>query len=854
MASSADTQPPVQDILTATIKDERNGFLSSILSAAHNAAHIIESISKDDKRTEKQETPRRNAGLDSKLDSLLQGGGEFSNVSSNSSTRSPVVARLGSHAMEDVPTLDPSAKLLQPVSLASNVHFELIRESPVTTMGTGNLLLLHFDKKKATKLAPLTDNVSRLSVNGGVVSNDSVATDGGSNRLSVTDGHEGKVVRRKSVSNGSVDEEKPKEKEADEMVTNADDNSSSGTSELSSNQELDQILDSATVSKASKKKNRDFHHAFRKIPPSEPLISDFSCALSKDILVHGKMYLSQHHICFNSNILGWVTNITIPLQEVIQIEKKSTAVLFPNGMIIRTLHQKYVFATFLSRDATFNLITKVWHDALQENSSDEPGRRRGWTRSRAKIMADPDITSGRGTDSSEGDLMLDVTGTASNASTDERPDGFSRKLSTKTAKSSKPNISEEDSVDGLGLSDSDIMSNSKGETNRSSNPSDKERESFNGFKNPGPKSHAPTKSNYSRDANDVDITEVTFKAPLGVVYELLFGSDNSTFVKILENQKNFDILSSKIVGISNNKKERDYSYIKPLGGSIGPKQTKCLITDTLKFCDFSKYVEVEEVTQTPDVPSGNSFKVRTRLFFTWGPDNTTKLFVVTSIEWSAKSWIKSAIEKGSIDGQKESMKILVDTLNETISNGGSSSSPKKKRKKSKSVSTPPPQPKVEPKPLTLTEQITNLLEAIGTASPVKIPMVDASVTGVVILILLSFIHSIILLKLIGGSGSKLNLEITGDKDTFTRLVRVNDERYFLLPTSDTYLSNKKNRKLNEAKMWDWINERSNGKLKGSLIFQLQNTGYDDFVSQEFENVVKLAKQRIDQLQNHLDSN
>src|ERR1700694_377468 len=36
---------------------------------------------------------------------------------------------------------------------------------------------------------------------------------------------------------------------------------------------------------------------------------DYSCALSKEILVQGRMYVSEHYICFNSNIFGWVTNV-----------------------------------------------------------------------------------------------------------------------------------------------------------------------------------------------------------------------------------------------------------------------------------------------------------------------------------------------------------------------------------------------------------------------------------------------------------------------------------------------------------------------------------------------------------------
>lgn len=37
---------------------------------------------------------------------------------------------------------------------------------------------------------------------------------------------------------------------------------------------------------------------------------DYSCALQREILVHGRLFVSLHHICFNSNIFGWVTNVS----------------------------------------------------------------------------------------------------------------------------------------------------------------------------------------------------------------------------------------------------------------------------------------------------------------------------------------------------------------------------------------------------------------------------------------------------------------------------------------------------------------------------------------------------------------
>ncbi|KAG9807359.1 hypothetical protein KCU77_g21425, partial [Aureobasidium melanogenum] len=62
---------------------------------------------------------------------------------------------------------------------------------------------------------------------------------------------------------------------------------------------------------ASSKRNKDFHQLFRSVPEDDYLIEDYSAALQRDILLHGRLYISEGHICFSSNILGWVTNLVI---------------------------------------------------------------------------------------------------------------------------------------------------------------------------------------------------------------------------------------------------------------------------------------------------------------------------------------------------------------------------------------------------------------------------------------------------------------------------------------------------------------------------------------------------------------
>ena len=86
--------------------------------------------------------------------------------------------------------------------------------------------------------------------------------------------------------------------------------------------------------------------------------------------------------------------------------------------------------------------------------------------------------------------------------------------------------------------------------------------------------------------------------------------------------------------------KRSISYIKPLNASIGPKQTKCIITDEHVHRDDDQYISMLTTTRTPDVPSGGVFSVKTKSCFTWAGPRSTRVLVTTTVEWTGKSWVK----------------------------------------------------------------------------------------------------------------------------------------------------------------------------------------------------------------------
>jgi len=85
---------------------------------------------------------------------------------------------------------------------------------------------------------------------------------------------------------------------------------------------------------------------------------------------------------------------------------------------------------------------------------------------------------------------------------------------------------------------------------------------------------------------------------------------------------------------------RTMSYIKPLNGSLGPKQTKCEITDETVHVDVDEYISTIATTRTPDVPSGGVFSVKTRTCVMWASPVSSRVMVTTQVEWTGRSFIK----------------------------------------------------------------------------------------------------------------------------------------------------------------------------------------------------------------------
>ncbi|KAF5027472.1 hypothetical protein F66182_433 [Fusarium sp. NRRL 66182] len=431
---------------------------------------------------------------------------------------------------------------------------------------------------------------------------------------------------------------------------------------------------------ASKKRNRDFHDLFKSVPDDDYLIEDYSCALQREILAHGRLYVSEGHLCFSSNIFGWTTTLVMSFDEIVSVEKRSTALLFKNGLMISTLHAKHVFASFTSRDATYDLIVNIWklgHPTLKSTLNGVRLEGTGGDKTE-KVDAEPAVEDeaqeGSETDDETDDeeeyYDEDVHDEMHNATIAAEANGtdadVEKTVSRKASGAVPPNGSTPEEAPAAPGAAGDF---------------------------PGPASHAPTDCGDSASHYDRVVGDDIIPAPLGKVYNLMFGPASVAFMSgwLSGEQKCTELQLDDKKGLSMDNKTRTISYIKPLYASIGPKQTKTITSETLDILDLEKSVNLTCSTQTPDVPSGNVFAVKTKYCLSWAENNATRVQMNCTIEWSGKSWLKGPIEKGATDGQTQYAKDLFTAIKAAVSSKPQGTAPpgsapkgaKKKGKKAK---------------------------------------------------------------------------------------------------------------------------------------------------------------------------
>lgn len=421
---------------------------------------------------------------------------------------------------------------------------------------------------------------------------------------------------------------------------------------------------------ASAKRDAGFHEIFPTLS-DERLLDDYSCALSREMLSQGRLYITEHYLCFMAfGIFGFVSgggSLILSYDEIVRFEKRSTAGLFPNGITIETKEGVHNFASFISRDQTLNFMETIWSKslALSKLNHEEP----------REVELDGSRTSMSGL--SEQDIYTIDGDSPCSDSLDSSLPFYEEEAELDSSASMKTPV-----VPQLGR-----LSSDDSDTN----------------KYPGPLTHEPT-TNPIDYSNEAVVLDTEYDIPLGELFIILFGSDNKYHKKNLElnDGSNFTPYGGLL-----DTKERSFEFDKGLNYPIGPKSTRVFMSETVEALDWEDYVEVLNISKTPNVPSGGAFDCRTRYVLTWGENGKVRLVISYWLEWTGSSWIKGIIESSAESGQKKAAEDCDDIIGEAIKELAKEATKKQKRtQKTPKQNKNPLSPKLK-SPL----QLTSSLEA-----------------------------------------------------------------------------------------------------------------------------------------------
>ncbi|XP_036377252.1 protein Aster-C [Megalops cyprinoides] len=114
-----------------------------------------------------------------------------------------------------------------------------------------------------------------------------------------------------------------------------------------------------------KQRSEELRRLFRELPESERLLVDYACALQRDILLQGRLYLTENWLCFHSNVFRGTT-IAVSWEDITTMSREKTARLIPNAIQICTEGEKLFFSSFTSREKSYQGIFRLWQNMLMD--------------------------------------------------------------------------------------------------------------------------------------------------------------------------------------------------------------------------------------------------------------------------------------------------------------------------------------------------------------------------------------------------------------------------------------------------------------------------------------------------------
>ncbi|XP_057338129.1 protein Aster-B-like [Microplitis mediator] len=454
-----------------------------------------------------------------------------------------------------------------------------------------------------------------------------------------------------------------------------------------------------------KSRSEDFKRIFKDVPDDERLVVDYSCALQREILVHGRLYVSQNYVCFYANIFMWETLVSLRWKDVESITKEKTALVIPNAISICTSKDKFFLTTFGARDKTYLMLFRVWQNALigQPMSNAEM-----WSLVHACYGEELGLTS------DDEDYIPPIA-----APEEEKlpsrlsTESFSEAEAT-PADNGHPTIDpipeaidKIDSKPDVNLDPTDMSDTTESEA---------EKHALRLGIRGGTVCTAP------HDGRQ--ITNIVLPIHIDQLFTLLFTS-SKFFLDFHTARKTTDLIQSAWTqDPETGQKMRTVSLTVSLTQPVGPRTSQVTETQIMLPCSRPGHrYSIDIESSNAGIPYADSFSVLSHFCMTAVSENETNLSIYSQIKFKKHVWsvMKSLIEKNGWAGMEEYFGSLAKALSvECEDTSGGNGIKRKTRRRRRAVGASPSLPVHAPDlPATLSASVAEPPHVISGASKIR---------------------------------------------------------------------------------------------------------------------------------------
>ncbi|XP_060079829.1 protein Aster-B-like [Ylistrum balloti] len=398
----------------------------------------------------------------------------------------------------------------------------------------------------------------------------------------------------------------------------------------------------------------------------------YSCALQKDILVHGRMFLTQNWVCFYANIFRWETVLTIPCKEITAVTKEKTARVIPNAIQIATDKEKHFFTSFGARDKTYMMLFRVWQNALLEQPMSP---KELWQWVHYSYGEELGLTS------SDDDYVAPPSGIEETVEENSKCENTDSSEAVPIG-----DIEEVDSPEGLEFTPIDKspkMGPMELPTDQSDTTDDSEGE-------------VVCTTDHSHFCKEM--LYAVYYIPVEKLFDLLY-TDTAFIQSVHLSKRNSNLAVSPWQDDTSRtgNRHRTLSYTVALNYSIGPKSSHTFEKQTLyKLSKPGSLYVVDTECSMAGIPYADAFVVVNRFCISRVTHHKSRLRITTEIRYKKSVWglAKSMIEKNGYQGSEDFFKTLdahlkreVESLQES-NKGSQTQSLKRKLRKRRTRTNP----------------------------------------------------------------------------------------------------------------------------------------------------------------------